>query len=421
MSIWKKLLIVFASILATLFLVIDIWYLYILFFAPEKINSYTQNFDMQVAVKDDGETLQKNIIEINYYSNRNNNGFEVFEIKFNTLKDENLSMLVSKGYQYVAPANSKLNFDWGADRILVDEYQTGSWFWSTDYNYYTYSYYSNGSEFQYTTDNLSETSFISTNELNDDTLFKINVGSVENPEIVGLKFKGKDTPLNDDTLVAKQSGHIDLIVDRDYYEVYHYIRYDMQYFANLMYNSIQSLACGTNHTIAFDFGDLFKYYKCSIDDSSYIENLTDSESTKVINDINNYFGVKVYVSEDGMQRSSDSIFGIFQGSSDFNVNPEIGEIDYFTGKSIINVSLKDFVLVSNGSNKATAVLSNEFISRYSDYKDDILLTGSVNADEIYNSHNIEIVDYDFNGFKLHDNSSFGVYIFVGDFDNGGVK
>ena len=85
MSVAKKILIFVISLLLSVCVGINVWYLYIYLYGMDKVVSSTFEVGLQT-LADDSET--RYFIEVNYLSNEDGNGVELFEIKFNYMFDE---------------------------------------------------------------------------------------------------------------------------------------------------------------------------------------------------------------------------------------------------------------------------------------------------------------------------------------------
>jgi len=183
-------LIIFLAILFTACVAIDGWYLYILLKSPDKIVETTYKIGLQETT--DGE--QRHFIEINYMSNDNKNGLELFEIKYNYMLDEKQEDFYSQGLQYVSYNN---NLGWSYYTEPDKFYRSskyGSWPAYYYDDYYMGSYHPNKDTqvFNYmSADNYEKSTLISTNPIGDTTSFKIQVGD----DLFLMKFRGNLTKL----------------------------------------------------------------------------------------------------------------------------------------------------------------------------------------------------------------------------------
>lgn len=410
----KKTFIVIISILFSLCFAIDIWYLYILFFAPEKVANNTFYVDLQSS--SDG-SIVKPIIEINYYTNNNKNGYEMFEIKMNTLTDSNKTSILSKGFQYISKdVNGFIDFAYHYNNAVKDKLikHENGWYNAKDYYSYWGSFSTgiNGVTYNYTCDNFSDNSFVSTDETNLDDFFVIEIGN----EIYGMKFKGKNTPMNDVTHIADFEDGYDFNVlwgTQNYASYYTY--FDVHYLSFLLKRSCGTLKYGTNNMIVFDFDDLFDYYEFDENNGVFSDKIME-DSTKVINYVKNFYAIKVFICEDGAQNSADSLFGLIHGSPNYSVNNDYTNSDYFFGRSIIKATLKDFELINNGSDRFDLKLNTNFINNYKDYKSKIVLDVFIDFENSFNKHNIK-VNYPstetFCGFDVYNVECPGYSIDVG--------
>lgn len=98
MTTAKKIGISIGVLVFILCLVVCCWYVYILEYGAEKLTSTVIN--PGVLQTQDGSS--KYIIEVNYQSNKNGNGLELFDIKLNYFTDSSREHTYTQGIQYVA-------------------------------------------------------------------------------------------------------------------------------------------------------------------------------------------------------------------------------------------------------------------------------------------------------------------------------
>lgn len=404
MKVLKTIFIVLLAILFTLCLGIDIIYIWVLVKAPNKIISQTFNVGLQEL--NDGTT--KEFVEINYYSNKNKNGIECFEIKFNYISDENKNMFYSQGLQYLSD-NGPIEFKYYYSNATKSkkEYRKENSFGATKKYFDAWGFYSPSEKtkcINYASSDDGKTSVLSTNPLNNNTSFLIEIGS----DLYKMKFKTIDTKK------MEYSKNVDLwkshfigseSKDFENYLFYYifsywdyYYNYDINYFACLLKDSVSVLKDGTSQQMIFEFADLFDYYKYNSDKKDYID-VSAEDSLKVKTEIKSYYCIKVNYSDDGLVRAKQSLFGNVDGSPNYNTTGDYSEINFLYGHSVIDVGYGDFELVKAKNNTYDLVLKQTFLDKYSKYKDVIELNVYLDFN-LFKNHNIDVNYPEFNGFKV---------------------
>ncbi len=376
--------IILASLLFVACLIVDFWYAYIVFFAPEKYVSKTYKIGMQTTA--DG-TNSKNLIEIKYFKNKNKNGLECFEFKLNYLLDENKSGLYSQGYQFVVDnsltnnyldISNTFNFSYDFDNAERVKFET-KWFnngFVSQYHTYASTFEPCANSFvkyEYASADNYNNTIIDSNKIIDSTGFKIQMGEAENEEIYLMKLKGLNTPFDDKSLYSTNNS------DNKYWIFNfgpiiknYYTYFNINYLMNILFNSIQSLKTGSTETIIFQLTDLFDYYKYDKETGVYSSDKV-VETAKIKEYVTNYFAIAVTISDNGLQRAEESIFKCVYGTQTFNLKVDNYTTDYLVGKAPYNCTLKDFELVDNGTDIYDIKLSKNFLNKFNDYKDNMLL------------------------------------------------
>ena len=109
-NIFKKIAICLSVVLAVACAAVDAWWISVKFYAPDKIVDNTIHASTVESVS--GRT--ENIFEVNYYSNKNKNGLEMFELKTSYLTDTDGLDIHSQGIQYVAnTASDSIEWQFG--------------------------------------------------------------------------------------------------------------------------------------------------------------------------------------------------------------------------------------------------------------------------------------------------------------------
>lgn len=430
----KKIIIAILAVLMLVCVIIDVWYLVIYYTGDDRVVSNTYEVGLQETV--DGDT--KYFIEINYMSNKNNNGLEMFEIKFNYLLDEQQESFYSQGLQYVANnENENIEFldienlaknlddlpdiqsqldtlkNMGAtdEQIalavasgLSDKQQVfskGGWYNAEYYYalYYDFAVNTNSSSrFNYMSANDYETPLISTNPIDMNSIFRIQLDD----ELYQMQFKGRRYQTFNETefeenvnkyntlssMASWNNYYFNLVYAyTDYFKMFP--TYDADYFAYLLYNAVQSLPAGTNKAMIFEFGDMFNYYE-HLSDGQY-QDTAIKDTSLLIEKIKSYYSIKVNISADGARKVSDSIFNCVKGSTEFSIG-EIENEEYFTGKQVVNLDIYDFELVNVRDNYYALKLKDEFNAEYLSKASKIYLSISIDLD-VLNKYN-----YEFAGF-----------------------
>ncbi len=430
MSLWKKLGISLLSILIVACVTIDAWYLVVLYYGEDVVVVNTYEVGLQESTS--GETNY--FIEIKYYSNANNNGLEMLDIKFNYFIDEDQNDFYSQGLQYVANSVDDSIVFWDISTIInyLEEmgynslsniisseetaalslttfadseelvFSKGGWY-DAEYYYTLYVNLSINEEttsiYNYMSGNDYETTLISTNPLDSESFFRIQLDD----ELFTMKFKGSGyNEFNEATFELNKERfnslpnatswsnyHFNLLwAYTDFYALYY--SYDFNYFAYLLYTALQSLPAGTNKAMVFEFGDMFNYYEYE-GDGRYSDTAI-FDSSLLIEKIMSYYSIKVEVYADGAQQASDSLFNCIQGSSTFNLTSNYESKDYFTGRQVITVDIYDFNLINVRDNYYLLKLSDDFNDTYLTKSNVIYLSIVIDLD-IFNEYGYEFLGF----------------------------
>ncbi len=385
-----------ASIIGLICASIIIWFLSVCVWGEKKEVSKTFYVgDLTLA---DGTT--QNIIEVEYFSNRDNKGFEAFEIKYTYFMDENKTNTYSQGFQYIAQFETNIEFGILHDDLSVKKTGSGGWLFNPE-KYYdcqnsvlpmsnvlTYNYMETNSGY-----------IRSTNPINSKSSFKIEIGE----DIYLMKFKNLDTPKDKTTYIGSCWDELHPVSADKYHDLYYV--YNEHNFSRLLYQAIKTSALGVNYDIVFEFGNMFNYYKFNKETGKFDTNKTNYDDTLNIEaDIKSYYSIKVTTHEEGFTSSSQSMFGSFLGNDNFNLYGDYSNGDYFVGYSIVDVGLGSFSLVTIEDNNVALKLSDEFITYYNKYKDTIKLSIVIDLDLL------ESLGYTFIGFTADSGlDKFNIY------------
>ncbi|MBQ3158375.1 MAG: hypothetical protein IJB98_01635 [Clostridia bacterium] len=390
----KKFLIIVLTLLCVVCVGIDIWALVVYKAGEEKIVVNTQNLGFIETT--DGS--KKTFLEINYFNNKNANGLEAFEIKYNEFADEELSSFISVGSQYVADTTAD-KIQWDTMSSLAIQHKPhkkeGFGIFNAGLRYYDNAFFrtdltGNSSYYEYqSADDYAFSIGNDINALKDTTAFRITLDD----EIYELRFR-KDYIIDELYLgTLKQTTPF----TEDIHYCYQYIDHNL--FAYLLFNSMQSVTVGSSSFEVLQVGDYFEYWKF---DGKEYKKISDDEVKNVTVEFNNNYLVKINVSNDGITLASQSLFNQVQGNVDFNLNNEYVTEDYLYGKSIINVGYGSFDFLPYVENKYYLKLKDSFVNAYKDYSNSIVLDICLDLDYL-TSKNIEFVgfvDDCFNGFDI---------------------
>ena len=384
---WKKVLYVISAILLAACLVIDGWYLYILIAAPDKLINNTFEIGLQETV-DGNQTV---FMEVQYFSNANKNGHEGFEIKFNRLLDETKTEFYSQSLQFVTnTVDESLAWTYLADEKSASKVaSTSKYAGLSGEEYYdvfgSYRNESTSSMYNYAKVGASD-AVLSPDPIDNDSTFLVTLGS----DLYRLMFRGQDTKANDQPLYTEFEGVTSLFFGKLKYNNY-YSYNDVYFLSYLMYNSVKELQPGTDNTVLFPFGDMFKFYKYN--GSSYEEVADDRDMEKLIIAIETYCAVDITVSADGMRSSADSMFGMMHGSDAYSIDDDYSSGDYFYGRPVIEVDIYDFDYVNIEGDQYALRLKSDFVEYYSQFANQIYLAVYIDAVELKSSYGIEYAGF----------------------------
>lgn len=167
MSVTKKFFLGIFIAFMSFCILADGLYLAIKYFFPTKMVSTTFNVGNLTKKNEDGESkVIAPIFEINYYANEDGSGVELFDLKLNTLKNEESEAVFSTGLQIVG-GDEKIDAKW----IQFSHYDN---FWGT-YCERKYKLKFNSSIYYYNVDG-NNASYIASLPIEDDDYFLITIG-----------------------------------------------------------------------------------------------------------------------------------------------------------------------------------------------------------------------------------------------------
>lgn len=400
MTTRKKIIISIVTILACICLALDIWFIYVSAFAPEKLIDKT--YELGDITTTDGTT--KDLIEVKIHTNENKNGYEMLEVKFNSFMDEEKNEIYSQGLQFVANSDAS-SIDWDYQVSDLDRRKAmivekvGSWpqlrYWGI---YGSYAVGDGSSYYNYASTNDFETSHISNSSpIVKDSQFLINIGE----DLYKYKFKGTDnvdvTSTGEEKLQAYEYNLLyEEEVGREFLGITvinfnrYYFYQDPISFAKLMYDKFKGTAPGSKFVEVSLFEDMFDYYKYN--GSSYVKVTGADEIVKVKEQFKTYLAIKVEIVADGARYASDSMFGRVHGSETFNLTGENVTNDYYLGRTIVNCDVLDFDFVLLRDGIYQLKLNDGFVKQYLPYGKTISLSIEIDLDVL------EKDDVEFYGF-----------------------
>ena len=384
---WKKVLYVISAILLAVCLVIDGWYLYILIAAPDKLITNTFEIGLQETTAGD----QTAFMEVQYFSNANKNGYEAFEIKFNRLLDESKTEFYSQGLQFVTnTTDATLDWEYLADETSATKVASTSTYagMSGEVYYDVFGSYrpaSTSSMYNYAKVGDSD-AVISPDPIDNDSTFLVTLGS----DLYRLMFTGEDTKADDHPLYTEFQGMTSLFFGKLKYNNY-YSYNDVYFLAQQMMYAVKGLEPGTDKTVIFPFGDMFKFYKYN--GSSYEEVADEREMERLIVAIESYCVVDITVSADGMRSADESMFGMLHGSDSFSIDGDYTAGDYFYGRPVIEADIFDFDYINVDGNQYALRLKQDFVDYYSQFTDQIYLYVKIDAVELESNYGIEYAGF----------------------------
>lgn len=411
---WKRIIIACLIVFFVIFTVLDVWWLYILMYMPDKdvVNTYYLG-QITTEPEEPEEPQSEYIFKVKYFSNENKNGFECLELEFTGFRDETKDSFYHIGMQFISNTENDTLDSWN---IIADtstrEYNrkenTGLFGINNNhyYNVWSTAYPKNGSMYSYqSSDNF--TYDVSNNYLSIDNLI-VSFGN--DKDIFKLAFKNHYIDKEFDNYMGRnftgfyQSGFGNLVYNYVYYD--YYVNYDANAFACYMYNSIKAFSNGKHSASLIQFPNLFDY---AIYDGNTFNDVSEATNSKVNELRRDMYTIYIEKYADGIQTANDSLFKKVKGSSEFNYVGDDGSSiiengDYFSGKTVVDCDIYDFDFVNIRDNLYALKLNSNFCSYYEKYSEYIKLSICIDLD-VLSKNNIE-----FYGFTSDSGlSKFDVY------------
>lgn len=408
-NVFKKIGISLVVLLLVLCTGVNVWYILIKEFGPTKTaHSIYKGAELEKA---DGS--KKNIFEINYYSNKNKNGFECFELKLTEFTDTTREDTDSIGLQYIANSSTD-NIEWfdfekiykNADGVMYGALNSGrlggylldnlshftaytftsntksKFLWKGYYESFYYSPYINEKSTSfYSYDNVNEDVFTpKVLRLDKSSSFLLQIGE----DNIGMRLKF-DNYLSYDDCFGKNRviDPLDEYFSHNAFQDFSrnvYYNYNFDFLSWYLYSKVLSLPAGENYT-TFKFDDIFYYYDVS--DKEVWAQKHNIDYKLIQEEITSYYTIKINVSDDGLRKASDSMFNIVKGSSEFVVDDSV-VTDYFSGKQIVNLDIFAFDLVNVSDNFYALKLKKEIYDTYISKKKSILLSITIDVSVLKN-------------------------------------
>lgn len=396
----KKIFASLGAIVLSICLLIIGLFVYVKYYAPTKIVANSYNLGFQQI--EDGSS--KPFVEVKYFSNENKNGLECLELKFNYFSDENQTSFYSQGVQIVGNEISS-NIEWSYYLDESSQYvsNTVGHFYNfnncvTRYGYFG-SYNINDDDvtiYNYSSENDFEDTNISTNPVNDESVFTVQLGE----DLFLLKFKGTTTKYySDDNLYGTKYAGANWLGNRVYNDYYYYL--NVYSFSQRIYEALKGIDCGQRSNRIFEFGNMFDYYKYDPEEKQYTDTAVEN-STKLVGLMKSYYCIQVEKIADGIQFSSESMFNIVQGIPTFNLNGAKDKTDYFVGKTVVECDLFDFNFVEMENDYCALKLSESFIENYSKIENPICLSICIDKDILKSKGIVDFVFADDCGLDKFD-------------------
>lgn len=387
-------------VLLVIFTVLDGWWLYVLIYMPDKevVNTYYVG-TISTETEDYEEIETEYIFKVKYFTNQNKNGLECLEIEFTGFLDENQETFYHMGLQFVADSDTATLSDWDSEADMSSRKNKRTVDSSlvrrkVYYDVWNSVYPVNGSIYAY----QSSDNFINdvTNRVIpiDDVI--ISLGGDDDLYMLSFKNNYKDEEFDN----YMGQGWVDFFTDgflslRWNWEYNnYYVNYDAYAFAYYLYNSIQAVPNGKKSASLINIPEMFDYKQYN---GQTFDDVSEVENDKVSELVRNYYSIFIEKTADGIQTANDSLFGVVQGTSEFNYIGDDGSSivdngEYFSGKTVVNCDLYDFDFVEVRDSVYALKLSESFNSYYGQYSQYIQLSICIDLD-IFNENG-----YEFYGF-----------------------
>lgn len=352
----------------TVCLIVSSFWLFIKLFLPDKTITFNTALGELTNVQVEEE---KAIITVNYYSNHDNSGLEMFEIKINGYVDENQineenPKTYAKGIQLIGTEEGSIKKNFVLNDITSYGFINETWEYRIKNNNDSYYY-----------DSQNGTSFYSVDRISDKSLFRVSMQN--DNKIYGMRFY-QDLLSSSSILFVSHSD---------------YKCYDINSLAYYLLGSVKSSSnYGSSGKLTIDLGEHFEFAEYKNGSYSNWINGTTEEGSKINKEIFNYFSIKFNISESGVTNANQSIFKTVKGQSNYLVGNDYGDYDY--GKPVTNIlhlteNNFDYIL-NEQTNNHSMVLNTKT-------KDFMLSHSTINMDinidlNILKANGINVVGFD---------------------------
>ncbi len=353
---WLKITVITIFILLML---VDIWYFWLLKYAPNKSILTTFN----ISTLDKIENNDNYIIEFNYYANEDKAGVELVEFKLRYLTNENTTDTMEVGIQLIgkdAPIETILaryKHDWvssGAFNTVGSALLGGTSYFGAQFkNCETYKY-----------NKYNSTAYKATSEINSNSAFLITM----NEDSFLMSFKGEQ---KNEKMMLPSGEEISNC----------YIRYDVNYMIAKLFASIKNstMTNGTFYT-KFEFKENMFNFQKSNGNNTFSEIITDkTDFEKIQERVVNYFTIKINTFSRGAVMSSDSLFGMIENQANFNLTENTSLSDYHSKSQIIDLNEYNFEYFKDHDNYYNIKLNEQTKKELEKYSN-CLLNITINLD-----------------------------------------
>lgn len=327
MPSWAKITTIIFLIIFALF---DIWYFCLLKYAPNK--SILTTFNVSTLNKVEGN--DNYIVEFNYYANEDKTGVELAEFKLKYLTNENTTDTMEVGIQLVGteekpiqPILARYKHNWvsGFANGVVGSFLGGTSYFAAQFN--------NCDTYKY--NKYDTISYKATSEINENSAFLITIGD----DSFLMSFKGEQMNEQMIGLSGEELSNC-------------YIRYDVNYMMAKLFASIKSsnMTNGTYYT-KFEFKENMFNYQKSNGNNTFTEVITDkTEFEKIQERVINYFTIKINTYKRGAVMASDSIFGMIENQSNFNLTTNTDISNYHSKTQVVDLNEYNFEYIKDHDN-----------------------------------------------------------------------
>lgn len=320
------------------------------------------------------------LMELDYWDNSKGNGIEVAEFSFNAYSGTDCTTVLKKGVQFNNLSNKQ-----GLDSLV--DYLSFSHLQETAWNR-TYYDKDGGASWQ-SVDGIKTgvPMYITMDNTNGEPeLFEFILNGTFTTYTKQFNF-GKSF-VNAFRGLAGNVNYSDQNTWYDYLPETH--EYTMNDFLETMFTCLtkNNIKYGTNVLSLVDLAKFFEIKKFNTQTEQW-DTFTDGHDTQ-----KSYFSVKVNLHEDGLQRASDSVYGMYATQSDFTLIDTDNYYEDYTSVKVTQIlGAKDFdYYFSEAYNGYVAIPK---VSSLQIIEDDEDVTITVNVNDTFFGSNRNIVGFEF--------------------------